>query len=849
MRGNIKMNKSDDEIKLIAKLMDESEEPLSLVEKSYNELFNLISNKLPSVLDEGIYTNNSSIIREVIDILKGYEIFTILPELAEKNLIALYGNGRRVSEMLLNGKVMDVKGMCENTNLPMFILNGENTREKIFVLTYMDKVVELNWKEYILLTRELYKRNIEIRKLVKCFIIKKKNDFNKSAFLFFPEYSSLNKEFLGLISENIKEMFLFLDEKNKWIKKLSKQYMSNRKVYIVTDNKEIVNSDILQVVQKVDFLEDKQLRNKLLECNYNNINYMIRDELDVVLVKVIKYYVVNEKAVSQKIERLAKDSVKLSEGEVKKQVIKYRKKLLEDREKNLASRSSFEKVEKEILKRALCLEHCLGDALKHDLSDDYCVHDYIDLLVKLFFMDVEAEKYEKVKDDILRLTRARYPYSLALKCYWKFQQGYELAESDLKKIDSYPESQWEIAKIKISLSEMLNYEIIDLKRMITYIPNKTNGKEWYCLGQCQLDKKQYIEASKSFMVSLSYNYDKAGKELIQLAQKHPECDIDIEELAENLVPEANYYMGSVNINTKYKKGVVNLKMAASKEYIEAIIWVADILYNNYKKISWQKMNDSKNIKAVNNVIELYMYLLSKEDNEKYKLRIGLMYCKLKEYQRAFSFLKDINRPEAQYECAKMHQYGNGVAKNLVIAKEYYSKITSEYKDSNEQYYKVCSQIERESQRKERTNYSESRNYSSSSSTSYSGRSSYCFITTAACIALNETKDCVQLNMLRKFRDEHILGNEGDGALLVKEYYRIGPEIVNKIDQEWNPFAIYSELWEEYIEPSCKCIYIKEWNKAKNIYIMMVKKLCERYQVEVDPIIMKKYDIRIKDKIM
>ena len=172
------------------------------------------------------------------------------------------------------------------------------------------------------------------------------------------------------------------------------------------------------------------------------------------------------------------------------------------------------------------------------------------------------------------------------------------------------------------------------------------------------------------------------------------------------------------------------------------------------------------------------------------------------------------------------------------------EINPNYKDVSRQYEKICRYIKNDELKKERESYNENSDYTSTSST-ISSSSSFCFITTAACLALNKDKDCNELNELRKFRDSHILGNGEDGNDLVEEYYRIGPTIVNNIDREWNPFAIYTELWQDYILPSYDMIKENKNEDAKLIYIEMVKSLCEKYNVPVKKNIMKKYSIKIK----
>lgn len=289
-------------------------------------------------------------------------------------------------------------------------------------------------------------------------------------------------------------------------------------------------------------------------------------------------------------------------------------------------------------------------------------------------------------------------------------------------------------------------------------------------------------------------------------------------------------------------------MAASKEYIDAVVMVADMLFGECKQIPWQKMQIESNIHKVYNVIRLYEFLEKKNkdnaDPERiYLLRIGLMYCKLNDYSRAYGYLKNINEPEAQYECAKMYQYGNGVARDLKTALKHYERIRGEYKDSAVQLAKVRRQISDANKPKEKS-YTPTKSYSSRSYTS-SSSSSYCFITTAACFALSAEKDCDELNELRWFRDAHILAYGQEGRDLVEEYYRIGPKVVENIDADWNPYAIYEELWKEYILPSCVLIKKQMWEKALGVYIDMVKHMCEKYAIPVKTGIKERYCINVE----
>lgn len=68
---------------------------------------------------------------------------------------------------------------------------------------------------------------------------------------------------------------------------------------------------------------------------------------------------------------------------------------------------------------------------------------------------------------------------------------------------------------------------------------------------------------------------------------------------------------------------------------------------------------------------------------------------------------------------------------------------------------------------------------SDSGSSRGKKGGLCFITTAVCNHRGLEDDCRELEILRKFRDEYLL-NKPEGNELVKEYYRVAPEIAEKI---------------------------------------------------------------------
>lgn len=110
---------------------------------------------------------------------------------------------------------------------------------------------------------------------------------------------------------------------------------------------------------------------------------------------------------------------------------------------------------------------------------------------------------------------------------------------------------------------------------------------------------------------------------------------------------------------------------------------------------------------------------------------------------------------------------------------------------------------------------------------YKKSSGGCFITTAVCLTMGKPDDCEELTMMRLFRDKW-LRNQPDGNALIEDYYQTAPIIVEKIDQQPDRKAIYSNIYKEYILPCVECAKTKKFAKSKKIYVDMVTSLKEQY---------------------
>lgn len=103
----------------------------------------------------------------------------------------------------------------------------------------------------------------------------------------------------------------------------------------------------------------------------------------------------------------------------------------------------------------------------------------------------------------------------------------------------------------------------------------------------------------------------------------------------------------------------------------------------------------------------------------------------------------------------------------------------------------------------------------------------CYITTAVCETLGKGDECYELSLLRDYRDEYLM-SLSEGEKIVKEYYNIAPTIVTHINRRKDADKIYSDIWDEYLQPCVSMIEAGEQAACKKTYSDMVRNLQKQY---------------------
>lgn len=104
----------------------------------------------------------------------------------------------------------------------------------------------------------------------------------------------------------------------------------------------------------------------------------------------------------------------------------------------------------------------------------------------------------------------------------------------------------------------------------------------------------------------------------------------------------------------------------------------------------------------------------------------------------------------------------------------------------------------------------------------------CFLTTACVNYYALPDNGYELNTLRTYRDTYLAASTG-GKNLIREYYRVSPEIVAQVNKDAEKRTVYAFIYENVLA-ACAEIEKKNYTLAKTIYMNLVKSLMQHYNL-------------------
>jgi len=109
----------------------------------------------------------------------------------------------------------------------------------------------------------------------------------------------------------------------------------------------------------------------------------------------------------------------------------------------------------------------------------------------------------------------------------------------------------------------------------------------------------------------------------------------------------------------------------------------------------------------------------------------------------------------------------------------------------------------------------------------SSGSSGCYLTTACVEQKGLSDDCIELSVLREFRDGYI-ASLPNGNEEIMEYYKTAPQVVRAINQRDDADGIYETLYNETITPCVEMIQGDRKEEAYIAYKQMVEEMKDLY---------------------
>lgn len=820
---------------LISKLMNEELEEINPVKKEFSILKDFIHKDFLESLDQGLYNDNATIVTKINDELDKIDFFDSIPQLLGKQFVNIYSTlGELFTRLEINS---DVDRLLENNNMipVVWISDFPEKKSSIYAVTYSNRMIELSHEEMALIDSKFEEYRIEKRKLIKFFLLKKHTIWENVCFCIWPERIFDNATFHKQLLRDSKMNVVIGNSKAEIQRKLLAIKLNRLHIMLPEGSKE--EKGLLELLidksQKITLMTSKDLLDFLQENNIKNCNYNVSNTFYSIILDVELYYCKIIQHMKMSETTMSRDLVNLPDGNVQENVSLYRD--IQKKKDKIYSNAleDYRKICNELMQKLLKYQKIRRKYFDID-NADYSYY-YDTTLEQIFIKLVSIGEFKRAGECLRCIRDVGVKDIEIFEMFYEFSQGNRVEKEQIQHINKTEIISENVARMLIAMNSIIGDPIEKLVEYSEKLQTPSNSLEYYLFGKRAIAEGQYEEACEYLKKAYENGNQEAAVELINVVMKYPQkCDTSLNDLARMMIPEANYRMSCIAIDEyNYEDGSVYMKIAAAKKHPKAIEAIADTLFDTVGEALYSDIKQEE----VFNVINLYEYLIGINDCEKYQERVGLMYCKLGDYRRALDRLSKIQTKEAYYQCAIIYENGLGVAVNLQTAREYYKKCGN-YKDASVLFVKVNELLRtKNSQQNNRNNYNEQRDVVSVE------RSGYCFITTAACIVLKKDRNCQELNMLRKFRDEHI-SDGGIGDLLISEYYRVGPLIVDKIEKDWLPNGIYRQLWNYYILPSCQKIKQKNYEEAKKIYIHMVKRMCEKYEIEVDSFISKKFDINL-----
>lgn len=834
---------AEEKIQLLSKILDtEATVAMQEAEDWKNQLYEKVHEKLVPELNKSSLSGIGEHVQDLEDCFEELDVLLMLPELSGNHAIGIVNfAGKAMAEWLspvLSGYVCAV--MFQDTEIPMVLTSdGERTLKAINDCQHR---MELSPEEYAIL-RNLWKDDVSIANVLTYYCFVSDERWKNTVLSYFPPFSKWKEAHVQRLLSFQDEIFVLLkdvEDARDYGEKVICTYQDLAPLCIVTSADKVADFQEAYQHENVTILTPEQMAAHLMQVHQkHDLRFMetrmqwIFAELDARYADAVQEQ--QEILQSLKIDLSAESGSPEVAGVLKKEQKEFAAKLRASKEE----RQHLRLLRPEIMEGARAVDQSIQPKMKSSLVMNLSSRRSAYRAIWIYLLN---GSFEDAESELLKLRHSRDPYAYIFQLLFDWARGRRLDERQLQKLREENENAF-VRKAKIVLGKELGFSDLDLQLIAKDMDSKMydSGEEYYYRGLWHMTRSEREAAVKCWKRAYRYGNHEAASSLLEIASKMDDEKL-LDWLANHMDPEANYQAGLREEKTHSYSAGWRYRVAAAQGYLPAVrkvmmqhFWK---VYGVYKKAGYPKGRLDEKL-ATDVALEqgLCEFLLEKDpdnhENAIVKEKLGSLYAWKGDDRKALHFLSQSGTAEAKYQCGKIYQYeGGDVPQNLSLSKKYFQEAARMgHEKASREAEKVNGWMkdQRRMEGAKAQRYSKSKDYATKTTSTRKEDDGFCIITTAACHVLHKGDDCNELNTLRRFRDmasdeNHIIRD------LVKEYYRVAPLLLDKINVLPEKEEIYQHLWEDYIEKSYLSIRNHDHLEATKIYIQMVVRLCNKYDV-------------------
>lgn len=837
------------DIQLLAKLLKvEKYNKNALFETERDALYKILSQDFSNALDISTIKQSEKVFMDIKEIVDSLELFSYIPELLGKSLVGVFSLNDDLAKRCLSILVGSegAESALLDTNLPCLFLNSIND-----ILAFNDTNfrIRISKNEYYRINKVLWRHDIEIRNFLRMFSINSQSPFQNTGIFYFPQYINMAELFNQSIIMKLDTCVVLASNVNDLIQ--NKLWLSIERFcqyhslpcHIIIDDK-IDTSICENGLFYTDTYNTSGVYSLFEKFDIPRYNCRLVDAMELSLVNIRKFYDKRFSEIEDTQKMLANDLTYITQNDTQvtlSDLVNHTliKKTELEKEQNIINVAIRELRVKSKAYEDVLIANI--DVSKNRSSIVEC-KTTLDTWSDLFLTLLEIKDFQSATNYFYKIKKTGYHLTYIYDMLLQSARGEDIPSYMLNRLRNEIDTEF-VRRAKIMLKNELEFADIDYMRIARDIYKLRTADEYYYRGLWEESTSDdYKTIASLYRKSFNLGSSQAGEKLMNLT--HKTSDVSLQMLSDAMVPEANYALGlEARINSKFAKSNRYFKLAAAKGHILSIKILTDGIYFKVRKQAYtEKRYTSKEQYTTQNAIRLYQYVLdndisNKVDKTEVKERIGDLYHILGDDRRALEYWKQCQTATAFFSRGRLFQYPNGTfGQNLDEALVCFQKASAlGHSKAGNEYNKVLNWKNENMNRRSRQ---ESAKMAENLATRVEeipreNESSGCFITSAVCTALHKPDNCDELMTLRAYRDS-IKSSNTTISSLVREYYRVAPLIVARIDEDARANEIYKSLWINQISETYRLVKEGKYEEATRCYIKMTVQLCEKYNVELLP---------------